>query len=234
MLKIIVVEDNEVDQKEIKSVVNVELFSLSKTYSIETFTSYSQKLKGIIEDKSYKKIYILDIELKTKISGIEIAKKIRNDDWESHIIFISSHDQQFYKIYTSIYEIFACIEKFDNMSQRLSVCLKEIIDHDMDNGMFKYNNRNCDLSIKYNSILYITRDKEERKIVVHTDNNNFFIGLTFQEVIKKLDNRFKTVHRCCIANTKRVEKYDWPKKTFVLDTGEKVDLLSRMYRKNVK
>ena len=52
-------------------------------------------------------------------------------------------------------------------------------------------------------------------------------------MLDKLDGRFKQCHRACIVNRNRVHKYDWNKSTFILDTKESVDMLSRKYKKEV-
>ena len=113
----------------------------------------------------------MDIELEGSVSGIQIAKKIRTDDWESEIIFITSHDKMFETVYRSIYQVFDFIEKYHEMSERLQKDLNVIFKKNFDNKMFTYSNKFFDLKIYYRSILYIYREKDERKLVIVTDTN---------------------------------------------------------------
>ena len=138
----------------------------------------------------------MDIELETKTNGIEIAKMIREKDWESEIIFITSHDKMFETVYRSVYQVFNFIEKFYNMESRL--------------------------------------DKEERKILIHTDTNIFKLNMTLNDIMTLLDERFIQTHRACITNRQRVHEWNWPKSYFVLDNGEKVEYLSKKYKKEVE
>ena len=233
MTKIVVVEDDKVFQEKVKHVISKTLFKNNDDIKVEYYTKFNKSLEKTIDDNSIRKIYIMDIGLENDISGIQIAKKIRNDDWESEIIFITSHDKMFETVYRSVYEVFDFIEKCHNMSERLETDLDIIFKKNFDNKMFIYSNRFIDLKIYYRSILYIYREKDERKLVIVTENNKFKVGLTIPEMLEKLDNRFKQCHRACIVNRNRVHKYDWNKGIFLLDTKESVDMLSKKYKKEV-
>ena len=98
----IVVEDDKKTQETIKDVLRRVIISKDNTINIKYFTKYTSELKTIIDDNSTRKVYIMDIELETKTSGIEIAKMIREKDWESEIIFLTSHDKMFETVYRSL------------------------------------------------------------------------------------------------------------------------------------
>lgn len=233
MIKIVVIEDDLVQQSIVKEVISKTLFKRNDDIRVEYYTKYNKNLQKVIDDNSIRKIYITDIELASNISGIQIAKKIRENDWTSEIIFITSHDKMFETVYRSIYQVFDFIEKYHNMQQRLEKDLDIIFKKDFDNDMFVYNNRFFDLKIYYRSILYIYRETNERKLVIVTDTNKFKIGITLTEMLDLLDDRFKQCHRACIINTERVQKYEWNKGYFILDNKERVDMLSKKYKKEV-
>ena len=233
MIKIVVVEDDKLFQNKLKNVISKLIFKTNEDIKVEYYSKFNKNLEKTISDNSIRKIYIMDIELESGISGIQIAKKIREDDWESEIIFITSHDKMFETVYRSVYEVFDFIEKYHDVEDRLEKALNVIFNKNFDNKMFIYSNRFFDLKIYYRSILYIYREKEERKLVIVTENNKFKVGLTIPEMLDKLDGRFKQCHRACIVNRNRVHKYDWNKSTFILDTKESVDMLSRKYKKEV-
>ena len=176
----------------------------------------------------------MDIELESKVSGIEIAKYIRENDWESEILFLTSHDKMFETAYRSVYEIFDFIEKFHQMEKRLKKDLKIIYRRNFDNKMFKYKNRNIDIQVFYRSITHLCRDKETRKLIINTDKNKYAINLNLAEALEYLDERFKQVHRACIVNTERVEVYNWGKGYFVVDNGKKVYMLSKKNKKEIE
>ena len=233
MIRIIIVEDNKEMQIQLRNILR-ESEIHKEEIKIEYYTKFTADLKNMIKDTSERKIYILDIELETKVSGIDIAKFIRENDWESEIIFITSHDKMFETAYRNVYEIFDFIEKFHQMETKLKKDLKLIYKKNFDNKMFQFNSRNIDIQIFYRSITHLVRDKETRKLIIHTDKNSFAININVKDVLNYLDERFKIVHRACIVNTDRVELYNWPKGYFVLDNGNKIHMLSKKYKKEIE
>ena len=231
MVSFIVVEDDIKTRDTIKDVLAKVVMSKDNSIKTHYFTKYTKELKRIIEDNTFRKVFILDIQLETKTSGIEIAKMIREDDWESEIIFITDHDKMFETVYRNVYEVFDFIEKFYNMEKRLTKDIELIFKKNFDNKMFMLSNRNVDLQIYYRAITYITRDKEERKVIIHTDSNTFKVNMNLNEIMEMLDDRFIQTHRSCIANQQRVHEWNYPKNYFVLDTGEKVEYLSKKFKK---
>lgn len=234
MINFIIVEDDLKTQDTIKKILREVMISNDNNIDVKYFTKYNTELQKMIDDDSIRKIYIMDIELDTKISGIEIAKIIRNKDWESEIIFITCHDRMFETVHRSVYAVFDFIEKFHDMEERLQKDIKLIFKRNFDNKMFKVSNRNADLQIYYRAITHITRDKEERKILIHTDKNVFKLNMTLNDVIELLDSRFIQTHRSCITNKLRVHEWNWAKGYYVLDNGEKVEYLSKKYKKEVE
>ncbi len=233
MIKIVIIENEEKTQTKIKNILKDLDFLTNEEAEVLYFTKYNKELKQIIENNAEPKIYILDINLETKVSGIDIAKFIRTNDWESEIIFITNHDKMFETVYRSVYKVFDFIEKFHNLDHRLKKDLKLIYNRNFDNKMFKYQNQNLNIQIYYHSIIYIYRDKEERKAVIKTDKNEYYLSLTLIDILKMLDNRFKMVHRSCIVNTDRIEEYKWSQGYFQTDTGEIVYMLSKKHKDDI-
>lgn len=234
MIKIIVIEDDKNYQERVKKLLRALTFKSEEEIKIFVYQKYTSKLREEILDKSDRKIYIIDIELENTYSGIQIAKLIRENDWESEIIFMTNHDKMFETVYRNVYKVFDFIEKFHSFETRLEKDVIEILKMNFDNKMFVYHGRNIDLHIFYKEILYIYRDTEERKVVIVTTKNKFSVGLSIQETLTKLDERFKVVHRACIANLDKVQKFNWSDKYFVLNNGIRVDMLSKKYRKEVE
>ena len=227
MVKIVIVDD---DAQEIERVKSLTL-EVVKDAKIVSFPKITSSLKAEIQNIDEHKIYVLDIQLANKVSGITIAKLIREVDWESEIIFITNHDKMFESTHRSVYEVFDFIEKFHDFDRKYKRDLKEIIKRNFDNKMFKYNANNVELNIYYRAILYIYRDTEERKLIIVTPNNKYKVSLSIKEMMNYLDDRFVQCHRSCIVNKNRVEVKNYKDGYFVLDTGEKVYLLSKMNRR---
>ena len=227
MVKFIIVDDEAKEIEYVKSLIR----EVAPDANIVSFSKINSELKSEIGNTDAHKIYILDIELANKVSGITIAKLIREVDWESEIIFITNHDKMFESTHRSVYEVFDFIEKFHDFDKRFKKALRNILKRNFDNKMFKYSANNVDLNIYYRNILYIFRDTEERKLVIVTPNNKYKVSLNIKDIMDFLDGRFVQCHRSCIVNKNRVEEMNYKDGYFVLDTGEKVYMLSKMNRK---
>ena len=233
MIKFVVVDDNAEYRKKIKEIIDRVIFKTPIEYSLELYNKYTSALAKEIDDCSVQKVYILDIELDSSKSGLDIAKEIRSKDWDSEIIFITSHDKMFETVYRNVFKIFDFIEKFLAMSERIERDITLIVAQKSDHGKFSFVSNKISMQIYYKDITYIYRDTSERKLVIRTSNNNFFLNTGITDILEQLDDRFIQVHRACIVNTQRVTVYNWVKGYFILDTGEKIDMCSKTYKENV-
>ena len=231
MIKFVIVEDDKETVRKVEEVIKNTLFDKDIIYDKAKFNKYNKDLYDEIKDYSMIKIYILDIELENSISGIDIAKKIREHDWESNIIFITTHDKMFESVFRKIYNVFDFIEKFDNMENRLEKDILEIAKHNFDYKTFKYSTNNVDIQIYYKLINYFTRDPKERKIIINTDTNEFLINSSIKDLENKLDSRFIKVSRSTLVNKENISEINWNKGFFVLNNGNIKYLVTKNFNK---
>lgn len=234
MIKFVIVEDDAKNVNTIKEIINREKYRIDTEVKTFEFKGYNKQLASLISNPDEKTIYILDIELENSKSGIEIASLIRENDWDSEIIFITNHDKMFETAHRSVYEVFDFIEKYHDLEKRLTKDIKTILNKNIDKRMFTYKGRNIDLQLYLNSIKYIYRDKGERKVVIVTDKSSFSINLGVKEILEQLDDRFKIIHRSCIVNTDKVSIYDWNNSKVIMNDGSEVSYLSKKYKKEVE
>ena len=233
MIKFIIVDDQINYFNQIKKIIRTSNFH-NKNIELKYFKKYSRSLQQEIDDTSERKIYILDIKLADSISGINIALKIRKDDWDSEIIFLTSHHNYFEKVYRNIYKVFDFIEKDNHMSERLTKDITDIINQKYDVKMFKYSNRQIDLQVYLKDILYIYRDTIERKLVIVTTHSNFLVNKNISDIIQNLDERFIQTHRSCIANKEHITLFKWKDGCFTLDNKKDIFLLSKKYKEQIE
>jgi two-component system response regulator AgrA len=233
MIKFVIVEDNIDFQKKITNIIDKLVFKTDYEYEIEKHEKYNIGLCRTIKDASPKKIYILDIALNGNESGLDIAQEIRRTDWDSEIIFVTNHDRMFETAHRTILKIFDFIEKFHELESRLEKNLNLILSKKADYAKFCFENNKIKIQVFLKDIAYIHRDTHERKSIIHTTNNRFIVNMALVDIMAKLDERFKQVHRACIVNTDRVQIYDWCEGFFVLDTKEKVELCSKKFKENM-
>ena len=229
-MKFIIVEDDENYQVVYKKIIRK---CVNQPFKIESFKNYNSLLQKEIDDTSERKVYLLDIKLEKIISGIDIALKIRQHDWDSEIIFLTGHKSYFETVYKNIYKVFGFIEKTSDMNTQLSKIIKDIMNKKYDVKMFKYHNSQIDLQIYLKDILYIYRDTYERKLVIVTTHSKFLINKNIADILSNLDSRFIQTHRSCIVNNDHVCVYNWNRGSFILDNKQEIFLLSKHYKKVV-
>ncbi len=234
MLKIVAIEDDEKVKKNIQELVRKLSIQLDKELSIVFYTTYNNKLENEINDHSIHKVYVIDIELSnSKLNGIDIAEKIRETNWEDEIIFLTVHDRMFETAHRRVVETFDFIEKFMDGENRLSEDLKKIIYRKDDNKCLKITNKYIDLQLYQSSILYIFRDKKERKSIIHTNiGTDFEVNYSLIDLLNMLDKRFIQTHKSCIVNKDHIIKKNFHEGYFTLDNNEEIYYLSKNYKDN--
>ena len=230
MLEFILVDDEKDMRDKERQIINDILLKTDLSYEIKEFSSLTNELKNVIISNN-PKVYILDIDLNSKINGLDIGKYIRSYDWDSELLYITSHDRMFEKVFRNIYKVFDFIEKFDSLEERLKNDLNQIVLKKWDKKKFVYSNSRVTFEIFLDDILYLYRDTVERKIAIKTSTGNvFLVNKNINQIIEELDDRFIQVHRSCIVNKSRVNVYNWSSGYFILDTNEKVNMLSKKYK----
>ena len=233
MINFIICDDEKAITNIVKDTITKIMFKTNIEYKIHVFNSYNNEFNKIIKEDLENKIYILDIEVEKK-SGIDIARKIRINDWNSIILILSAHNELESLAYKSKILLFDFISKFDlydkKVAETIMTCVNQLVKEDK----LKIRvNRKIE-QIHYNNILYITYDSFNRKLKIVTKTKDYETNMTLKCIKEQLKGKFVYTHRCCIVNLSNVRTFDFANKTIVFTNNETIDLLSRKYIKEVK
>ena len=110
----------------------------------------------------------LDIDLKSEISGLNLAEKIREIDKNAYIIFTSAHLEYILMAYK--YKTFDFIPKPITVERLEETLLRMIEDISIDTNNSKYIKINKNTIINVNNINFIKKDG--MKLIFYTDENN--------------------------------------------------------------
>ena len=132
MFEFIVCDDQVMFSKGIVKLIDSIFMKNSFDYTVKSFTDYNDNFEEIIKIKG-SKIYILDIELNNGISGIDIARKIREYDWSSTIIMLTSHSEMGYDVLKAQIMVLDFISKFEDYKLRLTQLIEKIIEKERRN-----------------------------------------------------------------------------------------------------
>ena len=233
MVNIIICDDNQKDRNNISEIVKDYMIKNKIEYNIHSYDDYNKRFEEIIDSKIPFKIYLLDIETPSA-SGIDIARKIRQKDVDSVIIFLTVHEELGNIILKNDLMFLSFINKFDNLKGRLPKSLKKALNLLKHKRILKFVDRNIVYTINIDDILYLTKESFERKTIIKTDYTEFKVNKTLNDIIDMLDERFIQTHRSCYINDERKVSIDKKNRIIYFDNGESIDLLSDKYRKVVR
>lgn len=172
-------------------------------------------------------VLFLDIDM-PKISGLDVAKTLREFNNELIIMFVSSHEQ--YARKSIEYAPFRYIKK-ENLDIELLVAIQavsaRITNTKIKPYLFLDTIYGCDKLLK-SKIMYI--DMTEQRITIHCNDGDVLSHSSYNYLLKNLDsNRFIEYNRCSIVNLQYIASIKNPT-TIILDNGiELVSSLRRIY-----
>lgn len=233
MIRFVIYDDEEIFRKKTKDVIDNTMSKFKIEYSIEEFSKYSNKMQKVI-DSADPKIYIMDIEIPNSLTGIEVAKKIRVDDWNSIIILVTSHMEMGYQALKAQIMLLDFISKYNDCSPNLEKTIKKAISKIDNKKVLTFETNNMTYKIYTDDIVYIVKDSIDRKCIIKTVNNEIYINETIGNIFSMLDKRFYLTHRSCIVNTEKIDRIDWKENIIYFKNNDKTDYLARDKRKELK
>ena len=148
-------------------------------------------------------VLFLDIDLKSNISGLNIAEKVRKANKNCYFIFITAYPQFGLDAYKC--KTFDFITKpFSNL--RIEDCINRLFEdiNGLPRKFIKLDNKNT--IIDENEIEFIQRDG--MKIVFHTKSRDYKIYSSFNKLEGRLPSNFIRCHKSFIANINNITKIE--------------------------
>ena len=144
-------------------------------------------------------VLILDINLKSNITGLQLAEKVRETNKDCYIIFTTGHLE--YAIVAYKLKTFDYLPK-PITRERLEDTIVRLFE-DMNGQPKKYikiDNKNT--LIDENEINFIKRDG--MKLVFHTDNKDYETYASLNKIQENLPNNFIRCHKSYVANINKI------------------------------
>lgn len=233
MFNVIICDDNSNDLRKIRNSISKIMRSLKLDYNELVFEDYNSEFMKIVNKALPFKIYILDIETPSR-SGIDISRIIRKKDYTCPIIFLTGHNELGMELLSEDIYFTSFINKFVNYESRLKKSIVNSINMMNQNKILKIKDGNTLYTIKFDDILYITKESIARKTIIITDYGEFPLSKSLNYIKELLNSDFIQTHRACIVNKTRLCKVDFKKKLITFDNKMEIDLLSNKYKKEIK
>ena len=172
-------------------------------------------------------VLLLDIDLKSDISGLTVASEIRNIDKNCYIIFHSGHPE--FSLVAYKYKTFDFLPK-PLTSERLEETIKRLIE-DMENTpklFIRIDNKNT--IINEDEILFIKRDG--MKLVFHTVSRDYEAYTSFNKISPSLPSHFLRCHKSFITNTHKITMLE-PIEGRIIFEDDSFCEIGPKYKKNI-
>lgn len=154
-------------------------------------------------DENKTDVLFLDINLKSNISGLEVASKVREKNKNIYIIFTTAHLE--YAMVAYKFKTFDYLAK-PITYERLEETINRLFD-DINGSPKRYikiDNKNT--IIDESEILYVKRDG--MKLIFHTKNRDYETYSSFNKIQEVLPDNFIRAHKSFIVNIKKISNLD--------------------------
>ena len=232
MLNFIICEDNSELRKINEDIINKAMFNNNYDYKVFLFSKYNEELCNIINSQIGKKIYLLDIELDEK-SGIEIAREIRKNDWDSIVLMATAHTEMFPQVFKDRLMLFDFISKFDNYTEDLYNCINKIIKIYSTKIPFNFNIRKINHQVDHEEILYLYFSKSERKTILKTISKEYQISKPLKTLSQNLPDNYIKINNHCVINKNNVKEIDTDGTILFINNVELFEPIKKEIIKNV-
>lgn len=237
MINFIVVDDETEIVSKVEKIIHEVMIKNNFEYRVQTFLEYNDEFYKASKENSESNIYILDI-LVPGTSGIDVAREIRDFDFNSVIIFLTAEPNLNKDVSEANLLSLTYINKHNDSYNRLVTAIEKAIIILGKKKYLRFSEKGIIVTIPTKDILYITRETLERKSVIVTEYRKFKTNKPLNELLEMLGDPFRESHRACLINMDRVRLIDKKNKSILFDNDMTIDLISTNFKleeeKNVR
>lgn len=228
MLNVILCEDNKKQRERFESIIKaiIEKNNLSAQFAVSA-ESPEEVIKYLDAANEGTGIYFLNIDFKSNMNGLELAKIIRKYDNDGYIIFITTHSEMTPLVFKYKIEAMDFIIKddFNSMKSQIEECLLEACSKQLRvvskrNDFLTVEAERKFINIDLNEILFFETADKNHKIRLHTLDSNIEFYSTMKELEERLKDDFCRTHRSYIVNLKNIKEVDKSKFTITMINDE--------------
>ncbi len=176
------------------------------------------KLLDYVDDNKTD-VLILDINLKSNKSGLEIASKVREKNKDTYFIFTTAHLE--YAMMAYKFKTFDYLAK-PVTSERLEETIIRLFEdiNGLPKRYIKIDNKKT--IIDESDVLYIKRDG--MKLIFHTRSRDYETYSSFNKIQDSLPENFIRAHKSFIVNINNIVNLDPVSNTIFFDNGSTCDI----------
>lgn len=199
MLKFALCDDNihilDKLEKMLENIFTKNNFDASVVYT----TNNTKDMLNFVSNNKVD-VIMLDINLKSDTTGLQLAEAIRKINKDSYIIFTTGHLEYAmiaYKVKT--FDYLAKPITYDRLEETVIRLFEDV--NGQPKRYIKIDNKNT--IIDASEIQYIKRDG--MKLIFHTSSRDYDAYSSFAKIQDTLPKNYKRCHKSCIANLSQIK-----------------------------
>mgnify|MGYP004652084709 FL=1 len=198
MLNFVLCDDNKSILNKLEQMLESIFIQNNLSGEIVFSTTTPDTLINYIENNKFD-VVILDIDLKSEISGISLANAIRKKNKKVYIMFTTAHLE--YSLLAYKYKTFDFLAKPVTLERLEETILRLFDDASTDNtSFFKLNSKKFIINNK--DIFFI--QKQGKKAIFKTSTNDFELNSSFSDILTHLPPNFIRCHKSYIVNLNKI------------------------------
>lgn len=228
MLPIYICEDDIYQLKEYTKLIENYIMINDWDMNVAASVRDPRELLDAITASPETALYFLDIDLRSKINGIELAKEIRRYDPFGFIVFITTHSEMmpetFQQKVTAMDYILKDIPA--SVPDRIHACMEEALTRyhtpssSVHSNIISLRVGNHFFTWKDEDIYYIETSASHHKLRIHTAYGTTELKSSLKSIRELLDDTFVQCHKSCIINTRHIINIDKKNLIITLDNNE--------------
>ena len=234
MLAIFIIEDNELQRKNMEEAIAGQIEKEGLLAEIKLSTSDPYECISVLEENpNIRGLYFVDIDLKREMDGIELGKTIKEKDPNGRIVIVTTKGAMAFFTFTFKLEILDYIVKdsAEEVLSKMKRCLKVAYE--------RYLKSDCkdkpklELKVGANvhripidDVCYIEPSKKEHNLVLHTLKGKIEFRGRIQAIEESNPNLVR-IHRAYLVNMDNVKEFDEQLKRLKMANGDFCDVAVR-------
>ena len=226
MINFVICDDNLNIAKKLKEMFEILFFKNDIEAEIKLVTDNPNKVLEYEENNTVD-VLILDINLNSNISGIDVAKKIRKRNKKIYIIFSTGHLE--YSLVAYSVKTFDYLPKPVTL-ERLEITLNRLLEdlnNNPSNSFIRINNKTI---INQKEICFIKKDG--MKLVFCTNSGEFETYNSLERIQNTLPNNFVRCHKSYIVNTQQILNINKKNSSIIFTNNQTCDI-GEKYKDNL-
>ena len=213
------------DEKRICSILTEKVKGFCPDAEVVSYTSGS----ALLNSGSFPDILLLDIRM-PDMSGMDVAKALRDKGWRKILIFITGEEDQVFNAFDLKAFHFlvkpVADEKLRTVIMNAMEELRRIEKTSVSNDKYiSIQSGPSHISINLSQLLYA--EVFNRKIILHMDKENIEYYGQLSALEELVDKDFYHIHRSYLVNMKYVQKYD--RSSVTLLNSDNIPIARREY-----